>query len=111
MSKDAELNDLPVKKYPNLRPFPKGVSGNPGGNMKKLARLRKQLLKMAPTAMEKLRELVEAGDIQGLALWFKYALPVPKDPIGVDLALAGKSPTLPASLASILAAIPEDREQ
>lgn len=111
MSKDTELSGPSVTAYPNLRPFPRGVSGNPGGHAKKMARLRRELLRMAPTAMEKLRTLVEAGDIEGLKLWFKYALPVPKDPIGVDLGLAGKSPTLPASLASILAAIPEDREQ
>lgn len=61
------------------RPFPKGVSGNPGGRPKKLQRIQAAIERRATSRqvlelLESLRQLGLAGDVRASKLWFDRVL-------------------------------------
>jgi hypothetical protein len=91
------------------KPFPKGVSGNPGGKRKEVAKAEKMLAKLLPSACIKLQALLESDDIglvvEAMKLLFKYTLTSPDkrataSPLG-DIKAPQLSPELAARLASL----------
>jgi hypothetical protein len=63
--------------------FVRGVSPNPGGQSKKLRRVRKALERLDTPALERLAQLIASDDpkvaVVALGIWAKYRLPVPKE--------------------------------
>jgi hypothetical protein len=62
MNEVSHSNEGLERRLANLKPFQKGVSGNPGGKSKKLEELRKLALENCPRALERIVELVESED-------------------------------------------------
>lgn len=77
------------------RPFPKGVSGNPGGKSRTPAEIRSALRdpRLAATWVQKVRAGVEAGDPAMMALYGKHALPAEKEvAVSGELATSAAAP-------------------
>lgn len=93
----------------NLRPFPKGKSGNPGGLSKSVRKFRREAEKRLPRALELLDEMMkteaDAEDKRFAMEWLrKCFVPTPKDtPSNRPNATGGT--TLPDALRSKLARI------
>ncbi|MGO8915389.1 MAG: DUF5681 domain-containing protein [Stellaceae bacterium] len=88
--------------------FRPGASGNPAGRSRGQAlvqvQLRKELEKLAPTAIEHLARLVAKGNIIGLRLVLERVLPPPKSgPIAAPLQIDGMTP--PEQAAHVVAAM------
>jgi hypothetical protein len=62
MNEVSHSNEGLARRLANLKPFPKGVSGNPGGKSKHLEELRKLALENCPRALKRIVELVESED-------------------------------------------------
>jgi hypothetical protein len=94
---------------PRGRPFPKGVSGNPGGRPKALARLKEQLLELSEEAVGTLKAMLGVPEAEMIAnahplwvralarerlgavkVWFEFTVPRPSedDPFKVPLPVA-----------------------
>jgi hypothetical protein len=58
----AELTEASEDKYPNLRRFPKGVSGNPGGKLKGKEDVRALARKHGVAAFNRIVELIDSDD-------------------------------------------------
>jgi len=73
----------PTKAKTFGTPFPKGVSGNPGGLPREVLEIRRRLLSFWPDACAQLEQLIKSGVpdliIEGLKLYFKHALPAWKE--------------------------------
>lgn len=59
------------------RPFPPGVSGNPGGRPKEFPDFRRRLLENTDEAFDALMAEVRAGSIEALKVFFAYAFGKP----------------------------------
>lgn len=108
----AGINGSPevVAKYPNLRPFAKGVRDPRQGNGldAKTRRARKKLAKLDDKAIQRLGEMLDSRDANdvrfAVGFWGKYRLPVPGD----KLATASdpiENAVVPSELAARLAAL------
>lgn len=62
VNEGIESNEGSERRLANLRPFPKGVSGNPGGKSKKLEELKRLALDHSARAIQRIAELIESDD-------------------------------------------------
>ena len=58
----VELKDPSEKRYGNLRPFQKGVSGNPGGKPKKHEDVKALARQHSKAALNRIVELISSSD-------------------------------------------------
>ena len=99
-----------AEKKQRGRPFPKGVSGNPGGcktGSRHKATLAAQALLdgEAEALTRKAVELALKGDLTALRLCLERIVPPRKDaPVTVALPLMESAADIPAAMASVLAA-------
>lgn len=96
------------KGYANLRPWPKGVSGCPGGKRKEVAKAEKALAKLLPSGVNRLEALLESDNphlmIEGLKLLFKYTLTTAEKRVvqaQVNQTMPRLSPDLVARIAAL----------
>lgn len=75
----------PKRKPPRGRPFPKGVSGNPGGRPKEAKELREALALQGDALIKKLLAQAEEGNTMALLRALEYVLGKPSQ----DLHLSG----------------------
>lgn len=77
------------------RPFPKGKSGNPGGQPKWVKRVKKALGQHAERAAEVLRQVMDHGEpadqVRAAKVVLEYTMPKPTEKVQLDLNPAAAS--------------------
>jgi hypothetical protein len=98
-SSDPRLN--------NLKPWPKGKSGNPGGLSKKVRAFRRDCEKLLPKAAQRLEKLLDSDDPEDFKFaleWLRKAfIPTPKEAPADAKGATSTAASIPAALAARLA--------